>query len=218
MRGTSVRTLGLALVGLWICTPVGAQQPSPVQASLGSLATAFVDTPGGIGLVPTALAEAEIAVQHAELAIADSLDFIGIRRHVAHVIHALDPSVVAGGPGLGYGVRRAANEALIQAQMAAEADSVSENVTMHAQRMVTALTSTLQRVDETVTLARRLEDASSLAIAWPLAVRLDLLCRAVLYGTDANRDGIIGSEVPDGGVRQASYHLDALMRGEGLAP
>jgi len=201
-----------------MCMPVDAQQPSQVQASLGSLATAFPNTPGGNGLIPTALAEAEIAVQHAELAIADSLDFFGMRRHAGHVIHALDPSVVGDGPGLGYGVKRAANEAMLQAQMAASADSVSENVAMHAQRMITALTSTLQRVDETVTLARRLENASSLSIAWPLALRLDLLCRAVLYGTDANRDGIIGSEAPDGGVRQASYHLEALMRGEGLAP
>lgn len=218
MRGTSVLTLGLTLIGLGMHTPVGAQQPSRVQESLGYLATAFVETPSGIGLIPTALAEAEIAVQHAELAIADSLDFLGMRRHAAHVIHALDPSVVGGGPGLGYGVKRAANEAMLQAQVAATADSASENVSMHAQRIVTALTSTLQRVDQTVTLARRLEAATSVSIAWPLALQLDLACRAVLYGTDANRDGIIGSEVPDGGVRQASYHLDALMRGEGLAP
>lgn len=102
------------------------QANAEVHVYIGYVAEAFADTPIGQGLLPTAVAEADIALEHARLALEDSLSLVGMRRHAGHVVHALDPTVVGGvGPGLGYGVRRAAEEAARQIELAAAANAVA---------------------------------------------------------------------------------------------
>ena len=62
----------------------------------------------GMGLLPVAQAEAAIAAQHANLAISKPSDIDSIRLHSGHVLHAIDPVAIEAGPGLGYGLERAA--------------------------------------------------------------------------------------------------------------
>lgn len=195
------------------------------------MAEAFAETPTGQGLLPTALAEADIAIAHARLARADSLSLVGMRRHAAHVVHALDPSVVSGaGPGLGFGVSRGAREASRHIELATATDTLmmpsdtlaeaqfSENVAVHLPHISASLAGAARRTDQAIALAQRIQTASSLSNALPLADQLIDLCVGIRYGVDANRDGIVGWQESEGGLAQATYHMNLLRRGEGLSP
>jgi hypothetical protein len=183
---------------------------------ISHLADSYMDTPAGMGLLQTGLAEAETAVQHADLAVGDSLSVDGMRRHAAHVLHALDPALVPGGPAMGYGVKRAAAEATQQLDLILAADSLPENVSVHATYIAAALADVVDWTDEAISVAERLQLAPSRSEAAPLASRLDQLCRAIRYGRDENGDRRVLWNRGESGLKQAIEHMNLLKRGEGL--
>lgn len=212
------RSLALALCGL-LPGVSALGQVSEIYSHLDEVALSSMATPGGDGLLPTAIAEADIALTHARLAAGDSLNLTGMRRHAGHVVHALDPAVVGGvGPGLGFGVRRAALEAARQMELVTAADSLSENVARHALYVRTSLDDAARWSDEAVAVAQQIQTARSVAAALPLLRRLVSLCHAIRWGRDADRNGIVSWEEGEGGLAQAEYHMHSLRRGEGLAP
>src|SRR5687767_15384809 len=83
-------------------TAVTAQTPDGVKTHIGHVQTSFMGTPMNQGLLPTAVAEAKIAAQHAALAMKASGNLDQMKLHAGHVLHAIDPSIEAKGPGLGY--------------------------------------------------------------------------------------------------------------------
>ncbi|MDX1541362.1 MAG: hypothetical protein R3349_08145, partial [Geminicoccaceae bacterium] len=103
------------------------------HAHMGHVSDAWEDTPDGMGFLPTARAEAEIAAEHAALAARQPDDLEWMQMHAAHVVHALDPSTEAAGPGLGYGVKPAAQGAAKHIVFASEAEDASDNVKLHAE-------------------------------------------------------------------------------------
>ena len=74
------------------------------RAHIGHVMTGWKDTPGGKGLLVTAEAEAKIALQHANFAVSKPDNIKWMKTHTTHVLHAVDPSAMAKGPGMGYGV------------------------------------------------------------------------------------------------------------------
>lgn len=216
MQATTLRwALGLAASGVLLGTPADAQDP--VHAHIGHAADSFGDTPNGQGLLPAAVAEAEVAAQHAVLAAEDPTNLDGMRRHAGHVLHALDPSVVASGPGLGYGVREATRGAALHVELAAGADSISENVSFHGHHITVALGDVVQWTDEAIALGQRIQSAASVADAASLVARLNTLCQEIALGRDANGDGRIGWQEGEGGLAQATQHMTLMKRGEGLS-
>src|SRR5688572_10071180 len=100
MRVTRLASLAvsLALIGVSFPTASSAQADSTggreaaqtaVRTHVGHVADAFQSTPEGRGLLPTALAEAEIAQRHAALAAGDTANLAAIKMHVGHVLHAV---------------------------------------------------------------------------------------------------------------------------------
>jgi hypothetical protein len=208
------RAGGLALAALLVATGVRAQDSLYVQIS--RLADSYVDTPAGMGLLETAVAEAATAVQHADLAVGDSLSVDGLRRHAGHVLHALDPTLVTSGPAMGYGLKRAAAEAVQQIDLILATDSLPENVSVHATYIAAALADVVGWTDEAISVAERLQFAASRSEAAAGASRLGQLCRAIRYGRDANGDRVVSSIQGESGLKQAVEHMNLLKRGEGL--
>lgn len=206
--------LGLMLFGALIATPVSAQ--SGAHAHMGHVADAFGDTPDGQGLLPTALAEAAVASTHAGLALRDLTNLDAMKRHTGHVLHAVDPNEMTQGPGLGYGVRRAAEGVVRHIEMAGSDDSASENVQLHSRHVATAAGNTVQRVDEIVALARRIMAAGSAQDAAPMMEQLAAISEQLVTGVDANGDGRTGWQEGEGGLQQAEQHMNLMKRGEGL--
>jgi hypothetical protein len=216
MRVTLLHASTAAAVGLVLATTATAAQVGPAHLHIGHVAHTFTETPRGLGLLPTAVAEAGVVAQHVEFAAQDPSDLEALKRHVLHVLHAVDPTLVGTGPGLGYGLRRAAEGAARHAEMAGSAQGASENVRTHALHVTASANSALARADAIVALGQQIQAANSVAEAWALLQRLAAESHALLAGRDGNRDGLVGWESGEGGLRQATQHMTLMRRGEGL--
>lgn len=196
--------------------PASAQADNPAHAHIGHVANGFRGTPEGQGLLPTAVAEAEVAHQHATLAGRDTGNLEGMQRHMAHVIHALDPSEVENGPGAGYGVVAAAGGSARHIELAAAAEGASDGVKTHATHVATAASHAMTMAEQAVELAGDIQDAEDAAEAAALLEELTALTDAIVNGMDANGDGRVGWQEGEGGLAQATTHLGLMMRGEGM--
>jgi hypothetical protein len=218
MRSTSIAcsALGLALLGLIGPAPISAQDTSPAHTHIGHVADGFRGTPDRQGLLPTAVAEAEIALRHATLAAGDASDLEGMQRHVGHVARALDASTSESGPGLGYGVLAAAGRAAQHISLAARSEGASDGAKTHATHVSTAANNAVSNAEAALELASQIQEATEASEAAELLEELTALCDAILNGVDANEDGRTGWQEGEGGLAQATQHLTLLMRGEGL--
>lgn len=191
---------------------------SPAHTHVHHVSVTFRGTPDEMGLLPTAVAEAEIALRHAELAAGDPADLAAMQRHAAHVLHALDPSAVEeGGPGLGYGAVRGAERTAHYISLAAASDGASESVQTHAEHIETAARSAVDTGTAAVELAGEILAAEDAAVAAELLEELVERTGAMLNGLDADGDGRIGWQEGEGGLAQAAQHLELLRRAEGLS-
>ena len=195
---------------------VAAAQSTAGHVHIGHVMDGFGNTPEGQGLLPTAIAEAEIAAQHAALAAGSTDNLEGMKRHAGHVLHAVDPGEADSGPGLGYGVKPAAAGVARHIELAAGTDGASGNITTHATHVATSANNTVQRADELIALAKQIQAATAVADAAAVAERLDALAAQLVAGHDADGDGRIGWQEGEGGLQQAEQHANLMKKGEGL--
>lgn len=205
----TVARAGLAaMLSISLLVPAAAAQ----NPHVGHVATGFGDTPDGMGLLPTALAEAEVAAQHASLAASELADLAAMKRHVAHVQHAVDPSVVESGPGNGYGVIRAANGVVRHIELAAGVDGAAAEVTRHAPHIAQSARNTVARAERILELAAQVQGAGSAEEAAPMVQEIATLARRLIEGEDADGDGRVGWQEGEGGLATGGQHLE-LMQG-----
>jgi hypothetical protein len=194
-----------------------AGTPSMAHAHMGHVLTAWQDTPDQMGLLPTAQAEAQVAAQHAGFAASRPDDLGWMKLHVGHVLHAVDPSVEPAGPGLGYGVHRAAQGVAQHVRFAADSDDASDNVKLHANHVETSAGNVVVWSERIVELGQQVQAASSAEEAAPLVVEIQTLTEAIVAGTDANGDGTVSWQQNEGGLAQAAQHMQFMREGEGMA-
>lgn len=193
-------------------TPYDGPLPEPSATHLDHITTAFPQAPGGMGLIPTGMAEAQIAAEHVRLAGRDSTDLSSMTRHMAHVLHAIDPNEVGQGPGMGYGFKGAAEGVLTHLRLATAEPDLPGVLAFHAPYVERAARGALVRADDAIRVARRVQQASSAREAHRLVRELDYLVRAMAYGDDRDADGRIGHIEAESGLAQASYHLRLVQR------
>lgn len=190
--------------------------PEEVILHMSHLLTTFSDTPGGMGLIDTGMSEAGIAAEYVRIAGEDSLNLRKMTSNMTHVIHAIDPSLVSSGQGLGYGVKRAAQAVAMHAEMATAVEGANDNFLFHGPYIAAAGRGAVRRADAALGMARRVQSATDPATALRLLDRLAGLVRAMAYGSDADEDGRIGSDEEEFGLAQARYHLDTVRRYQGI--
>ena len=131
MRTVTSIALAISLLVFGAWRAVLSAQGATAQTHIGHVLDSFNGTPENMGLLPTALAEAKVAADHAALAAkATSLQMI--QTHAGHVINAIDPTIVAQGPGKGYGVKKAAQGVAQHAGFAANAANANDMVKTHS--------------------------------------------------------------------------------------
>lgn len=190
----------------------GALPPSAAE-HLDYLISASPTAPGGMGLVAAGMAEAEIALEHVSLAGRNAAALSNMQRHMPHVLHAIDPDEVGRGPGMGFGVVRAARDVLLHIEQIQALDEGLPGVaSFHAPYVTRAARGTLARAREAVELARQVQRATSAAAAHRLLERLDETVRGMAYGFDRDGDGRIGYTEDEMGLAQARYHLSLVER------
>lgn len=209
------RAAGAAVVAVLVWSGAASAQESHVH--IGHVMTGWSDTPEGAGLLPTALKEAEIALQHAELALSQPEDLQSIRLHSGHVLHAVDPLAIEGGPGLGYGLEQAASGVAAHINLAAGAQDASENVRVHAEHVAASARNVVVWSGEIVRLIRQIQTNDNPKHANIMAGSVKNLLVCVINGCDANADGTIDWGPGEGGLAQAQQHMTLMMQGEGMS-
>ncbi len=237
MRKSLLAVAGLSLATLAGCQQMGygsseasyqdpdakaaAKAAAPAQknmahAHIGHVMMSWNDTPDKMGLLPTAEAEAKIAAQHAALAMKKPEDLGWMKMHVGHVMNACDPTVEPKGPGLGYGVVKAAAGVAKHVNFAANSEGASDNVKLHAVHVATSAENTVARCKEILTLGQKVMAASSAADAAGMVAEIKTLADALVAGVDANGDGTVSWEKGEGGLAAARQHMMFMMKGEGM--
>jgi len=185
-----------------------------VQTHIGHVMESFNGTPMNMGLLPTAMAEAKTAAQHAGLA-AKSTTLAMIQTHAGHVINAIDPTIVDKGPGLGYGVKKAAMGVATHADLAGKAPEANAGVKMHAMHVNTAATNVAAMADEVVAIAQKIRASTSLEEAQKLAMDMQTKAEELTTGVDADKNGQISWNKPEGGLAQAQQHMGFMKMAAG---
>ena len=187
------------------------------RAHIGHVMTGWNDTPDGKGLLPVAIAEAEIALKHAQFAAGKPDDLKWMQTHTEHVLHAIDPSTVSiAAPGLGYGVRKAAAGAQAHVGFAAGTEDASENVKLHAQHVAASAGNTDWRVSAIVIMGKRVLSFDKPAKAALRVGEILLMVEEILNGFDDNGDGSISWHEGEGGLLTAKQHMGFMMTGENM--
>lgn len=194
---------------------VRGQQANPVQTHIGHVMERFEAAPNQQGLLPTALAEAKIATQHAGLALKNPDNLDAIKLHAGHVLHAIDPSVESTGPGLGFGLKRAAAGVAQHVQLASKSPGAGFTVMAHALHVAGAANNVVKRTDEIVGLAQKARAATTAAEASTLMTQVNAAVAQITAGFDANKNGEIAWDAPEGGLQQAQEHMMLLRKEAG---
>lgn len=213
-RNLLVSAALLATLTAGVATTATAQNMA--HAHMGHVTDSWGDTPDGKGLLPTAIAEAEIAVFHATLASKQLDNLEWMQTHAQHVLHAIDPEAVAGGPGLGYGVKAASLGVAKHIGFAAGAEEASENVKLHAVHVASSANNTAARVAEIVGYIDGIGSATSAEAAAPLVNAMLLHAMQLLDGRDANGDGSVTWQEDEGGLLDTQKHMGFMRTGEDL--
>src|SRR5687767_175712 len=213
-----------------------AQAPAPANpahAHIGHVMTSWKDTPDMKGFLPTAIADAQVAMEQVERADLEGRinDFW---LYGGYVLNALDPGADTDAllkttyarlpttyvkitvPGSGYGVKRAVAGALQHVQLAARSDGASDNVKLHAAHVTASLENVSKWTDEAIATTRKLLDAKDVGGGQVLIDELTAQIGQIAIGVDANGDGQTGWQTGEGGLRQANTHMRLMMKGEGL--
>jgi hypothetical protein len=183
----------------------------PVGTHLGHILNAFNDTPNGVGLLPIAIAEAGIASQHASLALRNPTNLDQLKLHAGHVIHAVDPTVVAMGPGAGYGVKKAATNVATHVDLAGKTPGAAAGVTTHATHVATSSRNVVKRADQIVALCKQVQAATTAEAAAALMNQVSSLAAQLVAGADANNDGRVTWNDGEGGLAAVDEHLKLMI-------
>ena len=183
---------------------------------IGHVLTGWKDTPDTMGLLPTAIAEAKVAAQHAGFAASKPDDLAWMKTHIGHILNAVDPSVEPKGPGLGYGVVKAAGGAAAHVGFAAESDGASDNVKTHAVHVGASTKNVVTWANIIVRLGKLVQAAETAKQAVPLVKKIQQLAAYMLAGRDRDGDGKVSWKPGEGGLDAAEQHMGFMTEGEGL--
>ena len=207
---TGVPTVGqVAPANPQVAVPAG-----PAGTHIGHVVNSFPAVPNGMGLLPAAMAEARTAAQHARLAGAQPTNLDYMKLHIGHVMNAIDPTVVPQGPGLGYGLKKAATGVASHIELAAKAQGASQNIITHSVHIATSARNTVQRGDSIMVLAKLAQASTNVSEVAGLVNQIASLCNQLIAGFDANGDGKITWEAGEGGLQAAQDHVNLMLAAE----
>ena len=120
------------------------------------------------------------------------------------------------GPGLGYGVVKAAQGVAAHIGFSAASDDASDNVRAHAVHISTSTGNVVGWAEAALKFAARVKSATYRNTTQFNAGKIVKLLRQIVNGVDANEDGSVSWEEGEGGLAQAEQHMGFMLKGEGL--
>ena len=202
--GVALVVVSAALLG----SPATAQQSAAAQ-HVAHLTTSFPGAPENRGLIVTASEEANAAMMHANFAGGDPANLEAMKTHSGHVLRVLDPSYGAG-PGLGFGLKPAAEAIIAHIELAMSAPGASPSVMALGPDLAAAARGVIARCDRIIELGERLYVAGSAAEAAPLVAEMRTLALALDTGEGNDLDA------GQGGMTHVEAQAYEILSGEGL--
>ena len=190
-----------------------APEPKEYESRLGHIRDAWPETPGGVGLIAILEEELDIAAAHAGYAATDLENLDNIQLHTDHVRHAVDPASLRSGqgPGRGYGVLRAAQDARDRLAWALAAEDASDSLKLHAEHVDAAAANILfwagKVLDKAGQIVGGASPVASAFFAEEIVEHLDWMRN----GRAAAGDGAIGWGEGEGGLAQMKEHLGYIQ-------
>jgi hypothetical protein len=86
-------------------------------------------------------------------------------------------------------------------------------VVTHSVHIATAARAAVARADKILELAKQVREATDAAAAAALMNQIVSLTEQLIAGADANSDGRIGWQDPEGGLQQAEEHVRLMLGG-----
>lgn len=211
-------TLTLVFPIAWFATTGEAQAPQANQAltHFSHVATGFSAAPGGRGLAVTAAMEVNTAMMYANFAAGRPTDLDAMKTNVRQVLHALVPQEGSKGPGLGFGVKRAAEAVVTHIELAVKSPGASETLRKLGPNVAQAGRAVAARAQEMADLSGRVLAAQTAAQAAPLVEQLRTLALQLDTGKDVNGSGRIDLDAVEPGMNQLEAQVYSIFEGDKL--
>jgi hypothetical protein len=206
-----LRNLVMLGLGGFLLVGCGRTLPLISHAHVGHALTAWRDTPDEQGLFVVAEEEITIAWQQAQAA--QQTRATVARKHLAGVIHALDPEHQATGPGLGYGGIRALTGAAHHLEFASESDDASQNIVRGSEVFVKQAAVVIENLKLAVDVAILAQKSSDAEIPG-LTVEIEKVIDRSLNGADVDGNGSIGNTAEEIGLKQMRQQLLEMLSRE----
>ena len=172
-----------------------------------------------LGFLTQAVGEAGTAAEYASFAAGGQErpgDLRAMKTHAGNILHALDPTRMDSGPGLGFGLFEASRNTIEHLEMAAATTDATDNVRTHARHVVSCVRNTIERARRMLEIVERILATESAEEADRLSDELNTLGFQLRNGMDANGDGRVTWDEGEGGLYVAQDHMQLLTRGEGI--
>ena len=136
------------------------------------------------------------------------------RAHIGHVMTGWKDTPGGKGPGLGYGVVKAAGGAAKHIQFAAKSSDASKNVKLHATHVAASANNAVDRAKKIVASAKLIAENDSEFSVAAFVREMENLTDEIIAGDDANGDGKVSWKKGEGGLAQADNHMGFMMKAE----
>ncbi len=197
-----MRLVRFLLLTLAACSLAGCYtvvRPTIAHVHIGHTTAGWADTPDKVGLLAVAEREADIAADNARKAFQAGRNADELKRYVAYVLHATDPTLEPSGPGTGYGFIKAMEGTSDHIRFAADSEDASKNL----KDSIIGLESSASRIQQsakvTVALCQEIRRTSKAEDLVSLADELKAQTDTTLRQTRAWRtqlDEVIARENP----------------------
>jgi hypothetical protein len=199
-----VRSISIVLV--CIASGCVSRPPTIAHVHLGHALTGVHVTPGRVGYLSVAEERAVSAVESSHAAAtATTLD--QIKPAVAAVAKATTSDE-------DFGLKLALVQASNHINFAAEAGDASANVRDESARFAKNIAGVVERCDLIALLAKDVAAAKGLAEAKALAQEIDKLALQNLNGVDLDKNGVIGPQPDEYGVKQLRLEISDMVARE----
>jgi hypothetical protein len=195
---------------------IAGQQSGEALTHFNHVATGFTGAPGGRGLVVTTAIEVNTAMMYANFAAGNPTNLDAMKTNVRNVLHALAPEQGAKGPGLGFGVKRAAEAVVTHIELAAKSPGASETLRKLGPAVAQAGRAVAARAQEMTDLGKRVLAAQTATQAAPLVEQLRALALQLDLGRDANGNGQIEVNAVEPGMNQLEAQVYSIFEGDRL--
>jgi hypothetical protein len=159
------------------------------------------------------VAEQEITIAWQQAQAARQTSVTVARKHLAGVIHALDPEHQATGPGSGYGGIRALTGAAQHIEFASTSDDASRNIVKGAEAFVKQTAVVIENLKLAVDVAILAQKASDAEISG-LTAEVEQIIDRSLNGVDVDGNGSIGNTTEEIGLKQMRQQLLTMLARE----